>query len=383
MDNLSTTQRIVLENIRTAGSISGADIARATGFQPSTITTVIRILKQEGMIEVHKIKPLRFGAGKPPTYWKLRGEYASFIGLEITQTEVRYCVINFKGEALLKEVESFEATMQGEEVVSMISSKVEKIISNKALNAGPFRGVGVAIPGLVDARTGHVGYSFSLDLNDFPLVGRLQNAVDLPVKVDNDANAGAQSVKWLRDTGQEIPEDIVFMIVSEVYGGIGAGLILNGKLFIGKSGTAGEFFNRLPGLSKMIEQAEKQTNHTNERLSDLCHRGMLSIDIIAAEASDGDVIAMQVLKKIIKGMGDEIARVTALLNPDVVVLGGAVSETKVPILDDIHSYVKKKVQRMFTSGIELPELELSRFGKFAAALGSVAHFFDQYFGPDA
>jgi glucokinase len=190
--------------------------------------------------------------------------------------------------------------------------------------------VGAAVPGPLDPQRGIIEFSPNLGWHDFPFVENLFARLGVPVKIDDDANCAALGEQWL-GAGKGV-RDFLYMIVGT---GIGAGLILDGKLYRGARGFAGELGhttivpdgpicscgNRgcVEALAAGPAIVARMKNLRANVKEDLTAR-----DVIAL-ARAGDTLALQAITEAGEYLGIALANATNLLNPEMIALGGGVA----------------------------------------------------------
>lgn len=207
--------------------------------------------------------------------------------------------------------------VHGPDLLEAVAGLVEKLTAGAA---EPVVAVGVGIPSLIDSRTGRVRMSANVDLADVDVAGALGARLGLPVAVDNDANVAALAESRIgagRGRG-----DIVMLTLGT---GVGGGVIIDGRIFRGGSGTGAE-------LGHMVVQADGppcQRNCPNRG----CLETMVSGTAIARDAgmhaeevvrlaTAGDAAAIEVLTRAGRYLGVGLASLANIFNPDAFVIGG-------------------------------------------------------------
>jgi len=365
-------QRQVLNTIRLYGEISGAQIARLTNILPSTIVYILRSLKKEGLIQVSRIGNSSSMGGKPPTLWQLRSDKGVIIGLEIIPKEIRTTIIDFSNSIIYQEKRQSLGKIGGEEIEAVIRNYIHSLVDEQNIPRDKIIGIGLALPGLVDSKNGIIHYSKSLEMRNVPLQNQLQENLGLPIIIANDANAGALGVKWYPNSLETLPESIVYLTINEDFFSIGAGLIIGHKLYDGSSGTAGEIFPILPPISKLVKKAIQKHKSELQSIKGF-EKGeeVLFSDLLKC-TSENSRIANFVFRNIGLIVSKEIINIIAFLNPELIVIGGDISQVKFFISDYILPYVKRKSSKLFPIGISLPQITFSPFGIYSVSMGATA-----------
>jgi glucokinase len=208
-------------------------------------------------------------------------------------------------------------------------------------------GLGVCVAGELDARTGYLYDAVNLGWRELPLAALLERESGLPARIEMDAHAAALGEAWL-GAGQGV-RDLALIIVGT---GIGAGLILDGKLYRGDNGLAGEFghtcvqmdgpacgcgrFGCVEALASgtAIAAAAQGAVHrgVETRLRDASSRESLTAADVLAAARAGDACALMIVRNAGRALGVGITNLFHLLSPECVVLTGGVAVNGADVL---------------------------------------------------
>jgi len=221
---------LVLRTIFANESISRAEVARVTHLTRTTVSDVVSGLLAEGLVEeVGRGESL---GGKSPILLSIVADSRYLIGLNLAQDKFTGAIVNLRGE--IKEmVESPVHDDNGENALNLVYQMIDQLMKKKIK---PIVGIGVGTPGLVNTREGVVVNAVNLEWQDLPLSQLLEKKYKLPVLVLNDSQAAAIG-EYVYGSDHEPDENLV---VVNVIHGIGAGILINGRLFQGDGGGAGE-----------------------------------------------------------------------------------------------------------------------------------------------
>ncbi len=221
---------LVLRTIFSRDSISRAEVARVTHLTRTTVSEVVNGLLIEGLVEeVGRGESL---GGKTPILLSIVADSRYLIGLNLAQDKFTGAVVNLRGE--IKElVEIPVHDDNGENALQLVYQIIDQL-NRKKLK--PIVGIGVGTPGLVNTREGVVINAVNLEWQDLPLSQLLGKKYKLPVLILNDSQAAA--IGEYVYGGDHAPDEN--LIVVNVIHGIGAGILINGRLFQGDGGGAGE-----------------------------------------------------------------------------------------------------------------------------------------------
>ena len=221
---------LVLRTIFAHDSISRAEVARVTHLTRTTVSDVVSGLLTEGLVE--EVGRGESIGGKSPILLSIVADSRYLIGLNLAQDKFIGAVVNLRGE--IKEiVEAPVHDDNGEKALQLVYQILDQLTSKKLK---PIVGIGVGTPGLVNTREGIVVNAVNLEWQNLPLGHLLEKKYKLPVLVLNDSQAAAIGEYVYGD--DHAPDEN--LIVVNVIQGIGAGILINGRLFQGDGGGAGE-----------------------------------------------------------------------------------------------------------------------------------------------
>lgn len=311
-----------------------SEIAKETNLSAATVTNVVRSLLERGLVE-EVPEPTRLGRPARLLYVKRQGCYA--VGVRITPDEAQgrggelYGVVTDLGAEIVdRDSEKFEGS-DPDVLVDAVARVTRRLIDRRPADE-KLLGLGVEVGGHID-RDGVVRWSPNLGWQDrrggIPLAELLHRRTGLDVVVENDINALAIHEQWIGEGRQKGGFVLIW-----VGWGIGAGLVLNGELYHGASGGAGEF-GHLPieagrdddgaaacrcGARGCLETVGSLTAILRRVRKDRPDITQISHVIQAYEA--GDALVRRVLDEAADGLGRAIATVVNLLNPGQIILSG-------------------------------------------------------------
>ena len=222
-------ERLVLRTIYERGSISRAEVARTTGLTRTTVGDVVDGLIGNGLVEESGVGPST--GGKAPILLGVPDGARHLIGVDVDGDQLRGVVVDLRGQIVRRRTRSLRGR-DGEAALRDLVSLVALLVRGAER---PLLGVGVGTAGLVDVRTGVVRWAVGLDWRDLPLKEHLDARIGLPVRIMNDSKAAAVA-EWTFDRRP----DEASMLVINVADGVGAGIIVHGRLLEGDDGGAGE-----------------------------------------------------------------------------------------------------------------------------------------------
>ena len=366
---------LVIDVLRRSGAASQAEVSRRTGLSRSTVSTLVSELRAGGIVtEVSTpAEARRTGAqgGRPPVQLMLDPAAGHAIGIDFGHSHVRVAVADL-GHRILTETE--RALAVDDDPVGSLDAAAEltrMALTGAGVDPSSVIGVGMGVPGPVDRRTGRVGSTSILPgwLGISP-ADEMWQRLQLPVAVDNDANLGALAeAAWGAAIGCQ---DVAYIKISS---GIGAGLVLGGRLHRGAHGTAGEIGHDVVdeagpfcrcGNRGCLEAVAGGAAIT-EILSRIRHEPV-SLAQALDLAEDGDLAARRVLAQVGRQIGVALAKLCNLVNPERVVIGGLLARGGDILIDPM----RESVRRLAVDSAKEVDIVASVFGERAGVLGALA-----------
>lgn len=310
----------VLGLIGSSGPIARADIARALQLSPATVTAVTRDLVDEGIVRV--VDQIPSAGGRPALRLALVPEAGHVLGVKVSPDHLAGVVVDLEGEVVDAFTTPFDAT--GPHVIDRIEAAIRPVVDRRA-DAAPLIGIGLGVPGLVDADGGTVEAP-SLGWGRLALGSVLRSRMGVPVLIENDVNTLAIAER-LYGYGREI-DDFVTVTIGA---GVGLGIVSRGELHRGSRGGAGE-------LGHVTIRPDGPPCYCGRRgcLETLVSDGALVRDAVAGSlltpgGSADDLLALAdsrnaVARELYAGsgsiLGEAVAIVVNLLDPRLVLIGG-------------------------------------------------------------
>jgi glucokinase len=313
-----------------------------------------------------------------------------FIGIDLGGSTLKGALISNTGEII--EETRFEAEQKGPDALFGQVVQAALGLRDHKNAGGRVQGIGVGIPGLVNRKTNRIEVMPKLPaLSQIDITTELSRETGLPVILDNDANAAAYGE--LQAGAARDRREVFFVTLGT---GIGAGLIINGQIYRGAAGFAGEFGHMTIdpegiectcgniGCLETIASGPNIVRRTRERLyrdrtSSLSRLGIprdreFTAEDIAHAASDGDEMAQVMMERTGMFLGIALAAVINLLNVEMVVMGGGVMEAGDLILKPT---IKETRRRAFPPSFNSCEIVIARLGATAGMIGAALMARDQ------
>jgi predicted NBD/HSP70 family sugar kinase len=338
-------RQIVLNYVREREPISRATIAREMALQRSTVSEIVEVLTTEGLIE--EIGEGESTGGRRPTLLKLRTAGAMAIGVNITPTYTTVATSNLAG--VLVEQQAFLTNPDPERMVNQIVETIRKFSANAAIE-----GVGISIPGLVDPATGQVIFVPYFRWRDLPLAETISKRTGLHVTIDNDANAVALAELWFGRPEVSAARDFILVLVAE---GIGTGIIIDGQVYRGEYGAAGEFGHMIVGSNAPVacscENDDCWEAFASERAATARYfkgtgrsrSGKEDFELLIDRALAGEEAARSALTETARYLSIGISNLVVGFSPKAVVVNGAITRAWPLVEKALNEKVERSVRR--------------------------------------
>ena len=388
--NKSIVLNFLLEN----KSISRARVSKSLNISAPTVSKIADELVNEGfIIETGKSEST---GGKRPTKLEFNPDYGAVIGVDLAKDNIRIARCDFLGNILEKHI-GFKISNKDktllDKVIMEIGQFIEKINLDcpNGKNDLPLKAICLAVPAAIDLDTGEIKSAALFEgWEGLKLKEILTNHFDVPIYVENSTNISAMGDKYFGEAKQY--SEIAFLEVSE---GIGACIIINNRIYRGaysSSGEVGYILGRLDDLyssyknkgymeyEASLENMEKEAvkaikDGKKTLLREIIDGDLTKINaaIVCRAASLGDLLAKEIIKKIVENLALIIINLILILNPEVVIIGGNICA--LPEVQDLFiSPIKDIAERIVPFG--LPEIKLSVVGKDGGVLGASYYAID-------
>lgn len=223
----------VINLIRTKKLTSRIELSKETGLKTSTISNIINDLINDGLVVEKGIGDSSLG--RKPKLIELNRLAFYVIGVEIDVTHISVGLMDVWGNLVTKIETPVDEEHDKSEIMNVVISSVKDILSEARDKSQGVKGIGVGVMGLVEPKSGVLHFSLHHNWKDLPIKSILEEEFKLPVIVDNDSRAMVLGEYWF-GAGRGV-KNLVLINVSD---GIGSGMIINGKLYYGVGGIAGE-----------------------------------------------------------------------------------------------------------------------------------------------
>jgi N-acetylglucosamine repressor len=368
----TVNKSLILNKIRLAAPISRAEIAKETGLTPPTVSTIVKELMEQGLVVESTLGSS--SGGRKPKMLRIRTEGLFVIGVDAGPETVDCILTTLTGE-VIGTVSCDLQVHTNHEFLVQLSQAVDYLLESYSVKREHILGIGIAMHGVVDAEAGIGQVAPILKLHNIPIKQEVESVFGVPVKVENDARAMALGESWFGK--YDARETIVAVNIGS---GIGAGIIIQGRLLHGAAGLAGEFGHMSIDLNGEIcacgNRGCLQTFASGPAIAK--RAGMISGKAVYQAAVSGGPAARNILQETGRILGIGLINLIHLLNPDRIILGGGVMQSARYLLPTLEEEIKA---RALTGAAANTEILISELGERATALGAVALVLEELFAP--
>lgn len=308
-----------------------------------------------------------------------------YIGIDVGGTSVKLGLFDDKDNLISRG--SFP-TKVVDKLVNDIVKNIHKIFDDNNLNIKELKGIGIGFPGHVDGEAGVVVYSNNLVAHDFPIVKKIQEQINVPIRISNDANVAAFG-EYEYGIGKEY-NNIVFVTLGT---GVGGGIIIDGKMLEGKNGAGAEIghmvistngqlcscgrrgcFETYASALALIRNARvAMSNNPSSKLNKAVKNpeelnGQIFFDVLLK----GDKVASIVFENYIEDLAEGLTNLANIFRPDAIILGGGISYRGEVLMEPLQQRLAKMIYGgQWNARVELMISELKNdagiYGAYAMA----------------
>jgi predicted NBD/HSP70 family sugar kinase len=355
-------ERTVLDAVRASGPLSRADLARQTGISRPTVSLVLRALLEDGLVRETELEPGRphYGA----VYYEADPEAALVLGVDFGSRMVRAALSDLAGEVRARE----EIRSRGsvEERIDALASTCSSLLRRSKLPGDLLENAVVALPAVVSPVDGSVSSADLPGLGSADLREQLEQALHVGVTLENDVNLAALGEQ--RHGVAQGADDFAFLLVGA---GLGAAIVVGGKLHRGRNGAAGEIDavrnGRLDDVDPCAAAISKYAEELAAGKETVLEPPFEARELFAA-AREGDGVAAAVVEEAARRIALHVLPLAATLDLPLVVLGGSLGGNA-----DLLEPVRRHLQEWVPFA---PRVEVSALGEAAVLEGALAEGVD-------
>ncbi len=368
-NNKALVLQLIIEN----EPISRADIAQISGLHKATVSSLVNELLEEVLI--YESGPGESSGGRRPVNLHFNNTAGYAIGIDIGVNQVLCVLTDLSGNIHIELNEKVNRT-PFPAIMSKIQTMIQALMDKMPVSRYGVVGIGVGVPGIVN-KSGTILLAPNLGWTNIGLKQELESMYNIPVLIENEANAGAFGEQQF-GAGQNY-QDIIYISAGI---GIGVGIILNKELYQGKNGFSGEIGHMIIELNgKPCSCGSRgcwEAYASENALLDSSNTD--SLEALIEKAQESDETAIGHFVDIGHYLGFGINNIINTFNPDQVIIGNRLSMAKEwiekPILSTIESHTLSYHQSEM-------QFNFSELGKYSTALGVSAFVVENFIKGEA
>lgn len=370
------------------GTLSASVICKKIGVSLPTVISLVKELGDYNLVESRGAGESK--GGRKPMLFGLKDDAILVVACELGRFKGKVGIYNSHNE-LVAPLEVLDVTIDDNDLVDKVHAAIDKVITDNGIDSSRIFGVGVAMPGLVDEAAG-INYTIKEKAYQ-NIKARIEAKFKRLVYVNNDARMQAYGEFMF---GEAVGHKNALII--NWNWGLGLGMILDGKLYNGATGFAGELshikfvddgnlcicgkigcLETVTSVYVLLNQAKKAV--TENRISQLTQKFKgkeqdLQVEDIINAAKMGDEFCISLLNNTGLALGKALSNTIQLLNPDIIVVGGVVSEANQYVLTPIQQSVNQYCLEQISGNTQIV---ISKTWKQSGLLGVTAMLFKQLF----
>jgi predicted NBD/HSP70 family sugar kinase len=368
----------ILDLIRRKGPITRTEISKETELNIVTVSNYINSYIQKGLV-IEGGLDISTG-GRRPVMVELNPKAGFIIGVGLDLFNITGLLTDLRANVLVRVRKTRPAGSENVLLDALIEV-VDELIKKSELETEKIKGLGIGIPGIVDRRGGTIRWPEQMgSIYISTLKNMMEQRFGMPTFIDNDATVAAFGEREF-ELESEV-KNIVYM-----YSGIGCGIVINGQIYRGATGCAGELglinlndeeMRQWSGLTRwqadlgLSEKAKAIVKETKEtKILEFAQNDPEKINFkaVVEAAHEGDEIAKNLVEEAGKELGIRVAYLVNLFNPEVVVVGGGIERAGSVLLDVIRKTVREKTFEEIGNQVRIVPTQL---GEDSVALGAVS-----------
>lgn len=370
----------ILESIKRYGPISRTDISKLTKLNIVTVSNYVNNFIEQGMV-IEKGLDISSG-GRRPTIVVLNPKSAYVIGVDLGAFDITAVLADLEGSVVYRS-SAPRPKDTADNVIKVVTEQIQAVIQSSEVDSKKIRGIQIGASGVIDQEVGTIRCTEGVASIYVPVTALLQDKFKIPVKLEHDVTTAAYG-EWSLGAGTDV--DIMLFM----YSGVGCGMIINGEIYHGISGTAGEvsikdeldigdvWIGNISAIQPWaahlgIPDAAREAIEKGgvSKISELVNGKLeeVTLSTVFDAVKTGDKVANEVVRKAGERLGVRIAFLVNLLNPGAVVIGGGIEAAGPVMLEAV-----KKMVRMcaFEEMANAVKIVPARLGEDSVALGAAS-----------
>jgi len=394
---ITPSEKKLIDLVRTYGEFTKADFVKYADYSRTKITSCLDSLLNKKIIVANKAT--EFSGGRRSKTFSLNGKLGLVAGVDIGATSIDLGIADFSGKLLVRNADPATIKDGPIKILGRACSLLEKMLKENNLSPEKMNGIGIGVPGPVDFSVGTlVSPPIMPGWDCYPIIQTVQQWFPFAnVVVDNDVNVMA-----LGEINQGAGRGVDNLFFVKIGTGIGAGIICEGKIYRGSSGCAGDIGHIAVNKSgPLCHCGNKGCLETVAAGPAIAERSLMAAqagkspillkhyekngNILRAEdvgdaAREGDALAIEIIRESGQFVGDVLAGLVNFYNPEMIVIGGGVSNLGNLLLSSIRQTVLHRSLPLATRDLQIV---FSEIGPDAGVIGAVNLAMDYMFSLSA
>lgn len=374
----------VINVIRNNGPIYKAEISRLVDLSIPTVMRITDEFIKRGLIR--EIGKGESSGGKPPQLLEFIPDSHYIIGVDVGTTNIITILMDLSAKIIYRHTIPTGVNDGPKIIINRIIDSINNVFINGNVDKDKILGIGIGMPGLLDSPKGIVNFSPDFKWENVDLVGPIREAFQMTIIVENVTRAMAMGEKWF-GLGQNCDN---YICVNLGYG-IGAAIMVNGELYLGSSGSSGEFGHMTVEKNGPLcdcgnygcLEALASANAISKKAKLFLEKGEKSsilelvkgnLELIEAKtvfdaAKQGDRLALSIVMEAVEYLGIQLASMVNFMDPELIILEGGVTNAGEILIENLRSVIERR--KMKHAG-KNTQIVLSELGGDAAALGAAS-----------
>lgn len=381
---------LVLRVIRAQGPMPRPELARATGLSMPTVKQLVDVLLAKGFVEefdppAGNDSPRR--PGPRARFISFRATFGYVLAVDVGADNTVTKLADLSGSVISTMRVVHPEPAHRDAVLDAIRTSVDEVYAHSGVQRSDVRAMVIGTPGVVDPQTGEISLAPQIaEWDGIYLRSELSDIIDFPIVVENEAHLSLLAEQWIGAARNHL--NVVYVQLGI---GIGAAILIDGRLYRGSSGAAGEIAYLVTDTD--VDQPRESAAGPFEwfaggdafrrrgAMAAMGERGAMLLSLAGGDpeavtaqivfdaAAAGDAAALDVATSILERVGREVANIASILNPDLILLGGGIVNAGETVLGPIREAVARFAPRP-------PAVRLSYLGGDGAVLGAIRRAVD-------
>lgn len=353
---------LIVQYLKRNGVSSRAEISKAIGLTQASVSKIMAVLIEYGIVK--EVGFISGQKGRRSVGVSLIEDNYKVIGVKLSRRLFSVGVFDIGGNLYDVRSENIDEFQESQYIINRIKSAINEYL-DKFDN---IVAVGIAVPGPYQRHQGKI--ALITEMNnwlDIELKEEFENEYSIPVIIEHDANAGALAEWWFGTQCKDIDGTIVHFLVGE---GVGAGVLVNGDIFYGAQGIAGEIGHISVDVNgdrcrcgnygclemycsslAFVKHAKAMLKNHSDSVLNKCYR--LTVDEIFQAARMNDKFALELVKRAARYIGYGVVNIVNAYDPRIIIISNSMSKGGQMILDGVYEVVKERVLESLYKNLDI------------------------------